>query len=912
MANKYILNPDGSIQKYKEDASQELEGKIYPDKLTDDDESSYLSDLPAAKQLNNTIYDGVQADIDFGSLSDDADSGHKKIISNIENDKSFGFIDTDGNVKDTPGKISSYTPFNSYSEVNEKDEKIKTVVFADELEMLGGIRLDADALDISGKLLGALFSYFAESILRIVLVEVIVIANKAFVAANGSQTSTFERYSLRIGRYDFTEFDLFSRYVFNVLNYPHESSGTVQRILAYFAGFTQWLAPDMLIDFDEILKETKKQNNKLEFAVSAFDPNWAKALMVIAESLVSIGLAALSNQTVNNRANLLFRKFYQERHWNQEILYKAKEKEAAVPDLFTDLNYYYFKFYIERIQIGLKYINKYVYKYTYLRDNAIDSPFNRVSGNKSNKNIDAAIELMTFDGKALTGDIAEILTQGEYKPEKSTVKPTAVAAAAAAAAAIGLDAPADASSRSQQAIKSYSWLYKDSDGEKTDDEISIAKGKKPGQSTRIRALPQMFSMHPSLYRALAANGKTDIKLGKDLMQNFYTLSDDEKRIPDYAVTEIENALEAEYMPFYLHDIRTNEILSFHAFIESITDSFNPEYNSSSGFGRIDDVRTYVKTTRNINVSFTLASTSESDHDLMWYQINKIVAMVYPQWSDGFNVLERKEGEVVFDKSGNPKIDFKYPFTQVPNASPLVRLRVGDVIKSNYSRTNLSRLHGVGERQADLGAEKALDASNRHYELLPGNYKVDQGGSDILGLTLSFGKRPMMVTIDSPVKIAELIDSAADETIEVYADASKIVASQIHKLSKGGAADDLMKPMKDGKVNNPITKSYESGMSRGLAGFITQLDVNYNEVPWETSRVGSKAPMLVKLTINFAPIHDIPPGLDHNGMLRAPVYNVGRINNEFFGDPKDHTYTGSGRDLAMAKYKFLKYKEGSGN
>ncbi len=63
-------------------------------------------------------------------------------------------------------------------------------------------------------------------------------------------------------------------------------------------------------------------------------------------------------------------------------------------------------------------------------------------------------------------------------------------------------------------------------------------------------------------------------------------------------------------------------------------------------------------------------------------------------------------------------------------------------------------------------------------------------------------------------------------------------------------------------------------------------------------------MLVKITVNFAPIHDIPPGLDHNGMLRAPVYNIGRINNEFFGDPRDASYTGSGRDMSLKKYKKL--------
>ena len=70
------------------------------------------------------------------------------------------------------------------------------------------------------------------------------------------------------------------------------------------------------------------------------------------------------------------------------------------------------------------------------------------------------------------------------------------------------------------------------------------------------------------------------------------------------------------------------------------------------------------------------------------------------------------------------------------------------------------------------------------------------------------------------------------------------------------------------------------MSKGLAGFITSLDVNYADSTWDI-REGSKAPMLVKINIGFSPIHDIPPGLDHNGMLRAPMYDVGQINKALF-------------------------------
>ena len=41
-------------------------------------------------------------------------------------------------------------------------------------------------------------------------------------------------------------------------------------------------------------------------------------------------------------------------------------------------------------------------------------------------------------------------------------------------------------------------------------------------------------------------------------------------------------------------------------------------------------------------------------------------------------------------------------------------------------------------------------------------------------------------------------------------------------------------------------------------------------------------------MQFSPIHDIPLGLDSDGMLRAPAYNVGQINNDLFGTVyKDH-------------------------
>jgi len=156
---------------------------------------------------------------------------------------------------------------------------------------------------------------------------------------------------------------------------------------------------------------------------------------------------------------------------------------------------------------------------------------------------------------------------------------------------------------------------------------------------------------------------------------------------------IENELDAEYCPFYFHDLRTNEVISFHAFLNDLKDSYSVSYSESAGYGRIDKVKIYQDTTRSISLSWTLVSTSPDDFDSMWWSVNKLVSMLYPSFSPGKSV-----------KAGDKK--FVMPFSQIPTASPVIRLRVGDVVRSNYSRFNLARIFGLSEiKLAPADAEK---------------------------------------------------------------------------------------------------------------------------------------------------------------------------------------------------------------
>ena len=151
---------------------------------------------------------------------------------------------------------------------------------------------------------------------------------------------------------------------------------------------------------------------------------------------------------------------------------------------------------------------------------------------------------------------------------------------------------------------------------------------------------------------------------------------------------MEDKLDAEYVPFYFHDLRTNEIISFHAFLETLSDSFGANFTSFKAFGRADPVQMYSSTSRTVSLSFTVAATSRDDFDEMWYKLNRLIACVYPKYTPGQQVINETE-----------RITFEQPFSQVVGATPLMRLRVGDVVKSNYSRFNLARFFGLGDRKS---------------------------------------------------------------------------------------------------------------------------------------------------------------------------------------------------------------------
>jgi len=384
--------------------------------------------------------------------------------------------------------------------------------------------------------------------------------------------------------------------------------------------------------------------------------------------------------------------------------------------------------------------------------------------------------------------------------------------------------------------------------------------------------------------------------------------------------KMEASLDAEYVPFYFHDVRTNEILSFHAFLASLSDDYSATYDSSEGFGRVEPIKTYKGTQRRIGFSFYVASTSQDDFNAMWEKINKLVTLVYPQYTEG-RLLATP------DKQYN----IHMPFSQTIQASPLVRIRIGDLIRSNYSKFNLARLFGYtyrGTKFNDIDVpttenEKKIDekvavekARSRAYSIgktfmtksgkITGA-QVTSASSDNVSINLkSTSLDYLLLKLTKVVKKDELYEfeviadpnnstedsyalaadmdasnllgakvSFSEELIEFSEDTEEFYKQELLRLNdkESSYSASVVEFMSEEK--NSITKSFKSSGGKGLAGFIESMSFDwYDRVTWEVAGNSGKAPKMCKVTISFSPIHDISPGLDHEGGNRAPVYSVG--------------------------------------
>lgn len=112
-------------------------------------------------------------------------------------------------------------------------------------------------------------------------------------------------------------------------------------------------------------------------------------------------------------------------------------------------------------------------------------------------------------------------------------------------------------------------------------------------------------------------------------------------------------------------VPSGEIVKFKAFITQFDDQYQTEFNQEQVYGRMDAIQSYRGTTRQINLSWDVPSSSEEEAKVHMSRCSTLMNMLYPVYS--------KSGTGTGDTDG-----------KVISAPPIFRMKFANLIASTSS------------------------------------------------------------------------------------------------------------------------------------------------------------------------------------------------------------------------------------
>jgi len=89
---------------------------------------------------------------------------------------------------------------------------------------------------------------------------------------------------------------------------------------------------------------------------------------------------------------------------------------------------------------------------------------------------------------------------------------------------------------------------------------------------------------------------------------------------------------------HVYSFARNKIWSFNGDIQSFSDSYSTNVNQEAVYGRIDQIKTYSGTTREI--SFSVLIESETQEDDFFDQVKLMASTMYPVYDTGNVLIDR--------------------------------------------------------------------------------------------------------------------------------------------------------------------------------------------------------------------------------------------------------------------------------
>ena len=130
---------------------------------------------------------------------------------------------------------------------------------------------------------------------------------------------------------------------------------------------------------------------------------------------------------------------------------------------------------------------------------------------------------------------------------------------------------------------------------------------------------------------------------------------------------------------FLEHIPTEEKISFDSWLTAFSDDFSSEWNNQPVYGRMDDLYTFGKTSRNITIGFDVVAADAQEAYNNQFRLNRLTQFLYPVYSDSVAAYSSEAAAASYQNKRN---------SQVLQAAPLLKMKFNGLVQNSLDRTAL--------------------------------------------------------------------------------------------------------------------------------------------------------------------------------------------------------------------------------
>ncbi len=127
------------------------------------------------------------------------------------------------------------------------------------------------------------------------------------------------------------------------------------------------------------------------------------------------------------------------------------------------------------------------------------------------------------------------------------------------------------------------------------------------------------------------------------------------------------------MPLYFKDLRDGAALFFRAYVEGISDTISPTWNSENYIGRSEPVYTYTNAEREIGFNLKLFANTKDELNMIYKKMNRLASLCYPEYKSEVVFKDGKVDEAETKELGSD--------ARIMMKAPLVKFRLGELFGS---------------------------------------------------------------------------------------------------------------------------------------------------------------------------------------------------------------------------------------